>query len=140
VVGFSSADCAVNSHAFLWQDGQIIDLNMFNHSGSGLQQLLLAYNINDQGEIAGLGVPPGVDPADVFTLGHTFVLIPCDDKHRDDESCEEGRGKNEVPQSHSAVADSSRRMPPPALSPEHSRYRGLGVNRLKISASYLGRK
>jgi probable HAF family extracellular repeat protein len=91
VVGFSSVDCAVNSHAFLWEDGQLIDLNIFNHSGSGLQQLLLAYNINDRGEIAGLGVPPGVDPADVFTLGHTFVLIPCDEYHRDGEGCEDER-------------------------------------------------
>jgi len=57
VVGFSST-CAVNAHAFLWEDGQITDLNIFNYSGSGLQQLLLAYNINDSGEIAGLGVPP----------------------------------------------------------------------------------
>jgi probable HAF family extracellular repeat protein len=90
VVGFSSVDCAVNTHAFLWENGRIIDLNTFNHSGSGLDQLLLAYNINDSGEIAGLGVPPGVDPKDVFTLGHTFVLIPCDDKH-EGEGCANGR-------------------------------------------------
>jgi probable HAF family extracellular repeat protein len=88
VVGFSSVDCAVNSHAFLWEDGQIIDLNIFNHPGSGLQQLLLAYNINDRGEIDGLGVPPGVNPGDVFTLGHVFVLIPCDENHPGVEGCD----------------------------------------------------
>jgi probable HAF family extracellular repeat protein len=140
VVGFSSVDCMVNSHAFLWEDGQLIDLNIFNHSGSGLQQLLLAYNINDSGEIDGLGVPPGVDPKDVFTLGHVFALIPCDEKHDDGEGCEDGGGKNEVPQLQSAVADSSRQMPPRAMSRQNSRYRGLGVNRLKMSASYLGRR
>jgi probable HAF family extracellular repeat protein len=91
VVGFSSVDCAVNSHAFLWEDGQLIDLNIFNRPDSGLQQLLLAMNINDSGEIDGLGVPPGVSPADVFTLGHVFALIPCDDKHDDGERCEDGR-------------------------------------------------
>ena len=80
----------VNSHAFLWEDGQIIDLNIFNRPDSGLQQLLLAMNINDRGEIDGLGVPPGVDPADVFTLGHVFALIPCDNKHDDGEGCEDG--------------------------------------------------
>jgi hypothetical protein len=81
----------VNSHAFLWENGQLIDLNIFNYQGSGLDQLLLAMNINDSGEIDGLGVPPGVDPADVFTLGHVFALIPCDNKHDDGEGCEEGR-------------------------------------------------
>jgi probable HAF family extracellular repeat protein len=90
-VGASSIDCAVNSHAFLWEDGQITDLNIFNHPGSGLDKLLLAYSINDSGEIDGLGVPPGVDPQDVFTLGHVFALIPCDDKHDDGEGCEDGR-------------------------------------------------
>jgi probable HAF family extracellular repeat protein len=88
ITGFSSVDCMVNTHAFLWEDGQLIDLNMFNHPGSGLDQLLLAYNINDSGEIAGLGVPPGVEPADVFTLGHTFVLIPCDESHPGVEGCD----------------------------------------------------
>jgi probable HAF family extracellular repeat protein len=46
VVGFSG-DFGVNLHAFLWENGKIVDLNIFNHTGSGLQQLLLAYNIND---------------------------------------------------------------------------------------------
>jgi len=88
VVGFSSVDCAVNSHAFLWEDGQIIDLNIFNHPGSGLDKLLLAYNINDRGEIDGLGVPPGVNPGDVFNLGHVFVLIPCDENHPGVDGCD----------------------------------------------------
>ena len=87
MVGFSG-DCNVNLHAWLWENGHIIDLNIFNHPGSGLQQLLLAYNINDSGEIDGLGVPPGVNPGDVFTLGHVFVLIPCDENHPGVEGCD----------------------------------------------------
>ena len=87
MVGFSG-DCISNGHAWLWENGQIIDLNIFNHPSSGLDKLLLAYNINDGGEIDGLGVPPGVNPADVFTLGHVFVLIPCDDNHPGIESCD----------------------------------------------------
>jgi probable HAF family extracellular repeat protein len=87
VVGFSG-DCVSNGHAWLWENGQIIDLNIFNHPSSGLDKLLLAYNINDGGEIDGLGVPPGVNPADVFTLGHVFVLIPCDDNHPSVEGCD----------------------------------------------------
>ena len=84
VVGWSG-DCAVNLHAFLWENGRIIDLNAFNPPHSSLQQLLLAYNINDRGEIVGLGVPPGVSPGDVFNLGHAFVLIPC---QGDDDGCQ----------------------------------------------------
>jgi len=87
VVGWSG-DCAVNLHAFLWENDRIIDLNAFNPPGSSLTQLTLAYNINDRGEIAGLGLPPGVAPGDVFTLGHTFVLIPCDENHPGVEGCD----------------------------------------------------
>lgn len=79
VVGFVCG----NTAAILWENGQSIDLNAFNYPGSGLQQLDLAYNINDSGEIVGLGVPPGC--GDVFACGHTFVLTPCDDNHDDCE-------------------------------------------------------
>ena len=93
VVGFTCVNGL--GDAVLWQDGQFIDLNEFNHPGSGLQQLVLAYNINDHGEIVGLGVPPSC--GDPFACGHSFVLVRCDDKHRDDEGCEEGR-ENVAPQ------------------------------------------
>jgi probable HAF family extracellular repeat protein len=125
VVGFSSVDCAVNSHAFLWEDGQLIDLNIFNYQGSGLEQLLLAYNINDSGEIDGLGVPPGVDPKDVFTLGHVFALIPCDEKHRDDEGCHEGNTTNEVPLPRPTLREPARPVPSRTLPKWSSRYRGF---------------
>jgi len=88
VGGSGDCDLDLTSHAFLWENGQMTDLNIFNHSGSGLTQLIGAYNINDRGEIVGLGVPPGVDPADVFTLGHTFTLIPCDENHPGVEGCD----------------------------------------------------
>lgn len=128
VVGFSSVDCAVNSHAFLWESGHLIDLNIFNYPGSGLDRLLLAYNINDSGEIDGLGVPPGVDPADVFTLGHIFALIPCDGKHRDDEGCQEARHENILPQ-----PTTIQRLPEQVLSnfpPRRSirRFRGFAAS------------
>jgi probable HAF family extracellular repeat protein len=123
VVGFSSVDCAVNSHAFLWEDSQLIDLNIFNHPDSGLQQLLLAVNINDSGEIAGLGVPPGVDPKDVFTLGHTFVLIPCDENHPGVEGCDYSMMKvPAVPQTSPAVRDSSNRNLPQSFMRQMNRH------------------
>jgi hypothetical protein len=54
------------------------DLNIFLPPGAGLQQLTDAYNINDHGEITGLGVPPGC--SDEFVCGHVFVLTPCQDE------------------------------------------------------------
>ena len=82
VVGFSCG----NTAALLWDHGQNIDLNIFNHPGSGLQYLALAYNINDGGEIVGLGVPPGC--GDVFSCGHAFVLTPCDEHHPGIDGCD----------------------------------------------------
>jgi len=39
--------------------------------------LAIAFNVDDRGDIAGVGVPPGVGFGDVQTKGHAFVLIPC---------------------------------------------------------------
>ena len=57
----------------------MVDLNQLVQSRSGFQ-VLIAYNINGRGEIAGTGVPAGCDNID--TCGHLFLMIPCDDNHR----------------------------------------------------------
>ena len=57
----------------------MVDLNQLVQSSSGFQ-VLIAYNINERGEIAGTGVPAGCDNID--TCGHLFLLIPCDENHR----------------------------------------------------------
>ena len=67
----------------------MIDLNTFLPSGADLLQLTDAYNINDRGEIVGLGTPPGCD--DEFTSGRVFVRVPCDDDQSAEEGCQEGR-------------------------------------------------
>jgi hypothetical protein len=65
----------------------MIDLNILIPRNSSLQ-LLAGLNINDRGEILGVGVPPGVPPnTDLF--GHQFLLIPCDRDHSDAEGCQD---------------------------------------------------
>jgi probable HAF family extracellular repeat protein len=72
-------------HAFLWNKGTpMIDLNVFVPEGADLQLLTDALNINDRGEIMGLGFPPGI-PTDNIDFGaHVFLLVPCRDES---ESC-----------------------------------------------------
>jgi probable HAF family extracellular repeat protein len=78
----------VGEHAFLWEDGgPMVDLNSLVPPGSSLQ-LTYAVAINDRGEIAGFGVPPGVPPEDYETQGHAYILIPCDGKHSGVEGCD----------------------------------------------------
>jgi probable HAF family extracellular repeat protein len=56
------------SHAFVWQDGKIRDLNTLIPVGSPLT-LNVAYAVNDSGMIAGLGT-------DMLGDTHAFVLVP----------------------------------------------------------------
>jgi len=67
----------VGQHAFLRvPGGPLRDLNTLIPNESSLD-LTYAVAINDRGEIAGFGVPPGCEPQDVETCGHAYMLIPC---------------------------------------------------------------
>jgi probable HAF family extracellular repeat protein len=89
VVG-NSFSCDGNfDHAFIWENGSLIDLNTLIPADSSLQ-LAGGSDVNDRGEIAGIGVPSGVSPANVFTEGHAFLLIPCDENHPGIEGCDYG--------------------------------------------------
>jgi hypothetical protein len=66
----------------------MVDLNTLIPSNSSLQ-LTFAVAINDSGEIAGFGVPPGCAPKDVGICGHAYVLVPCGGDHADDEGCQD---------------------------------------------------
>src|ERR1051326_4078145 len=63
------------ARAVLWEKGKIVDLNAAV-AGTPSLQLVAVDNINDRGEIAGRGLPPGCD--DLFACGHAYLLIPCD--------------------------------------------------------------
>ncbi len=67
-------------HAFLWENGgPMIDLNTLIPANSSLE-LQDAFYINDRGEIAGAGAPPGCEnvgnPGPPEPCGHAYVLIP----------------------------------------------------------------
>ena len=80
IVGQSFACDGSVSHAFLWENGKIIDLNSLVSNGSDLQ-MQVAGTINNRGEIAGFGVLPNGDR-------HAFLLVPCDGGHHGVESCD----------------------------------------------------
>ena len=74
IVGESGSCDGSNLRAFFWEKGQIVDLNTLIPANSSLQ-LAVGANINDRGEIAGTGTPPGC--TDYLECGHAFLLIPC---------------------------------------------------------------
>jgi probable HAF family extracellular repeat protein len=81
IVG-NSCDINFNCQTFLWKDGIMTDLSTLIPHDSPLL-LTFASGINDRGEIAGsaFNQTTGVSPA--------FLAIPCDDRHADDEDCQE---------------------------------------------------
>jgi len=81
VIGVSVPACDFSqSRAFLWEDGSIVDLNTLIPPHSKLY-LTSPATINDQGEIAGVGL-------DSNSEGHAFLLIPCDENHPSVEGCD----------------------------------------------------
>jgi probable HAF family extracellular repeat protein len=86
VVGASRIDDTPgNFRATFWENGgPLIDLNTLIPQNSPLT-LVWASNINDRGEIAGLGVPAGCAPADYLLCGHAFLLMPDGDCDQDNE-------------------------------------------------------
>jgi probable HAF family extracellular repeat protein len=89
IVGASLSCATGDERAFLWEmGGPMVDLNTLIPRNSSLQ-LAQALNINDRGEILGLGVSPGAPTQDeqLNFFGHVFLLIPCDAD--DNRQCED---------------------------------------------------
>jgi probable HAF family extracellular repeat protein len=85
VVGASFPCDFSAEHAFLWENGKIFDLTkLIPPSGA---QMVEPNALNDRGEIATDGLPPGC--TDFNACSQAYVLIPCDENHSDEEGCEE---------------------------------------------------
>jgi probable HAF family extracellular repeat protein len=106
IVGISTTCDFSIEDAFLWEEGgPMIDLNALIPPDSPMH-LYWAFNINDRGEIAGLGA---------LSNGHThaFLLIPCDEDHGDSDCEGEGEG--------TAVARRETNQRPNVVLPENVR-------------------
>ena len=90
--------------AFLWANGKMHDLNALVPPLSPLY-MLLAYAINDFGEIAGFGVE--TSSGDV----HAFLATPCDRNPSNTDWCGNGQG------SASEEAESTIERPTVVVSP-----------------------
>ena len=105
--------------AFLWENGQMIDLNVFVPPGIDLT-LTEVEAINERGELFGIGT---------FASGKSraFLLIPCDEGHPNIEGCDYSPMEvSAVAASHSAP---QRQLTPKEISRIHAllmnRHRGL---------------
>jgi probable HAF family extracellular repeat protein len=85
VVGESFASDFSVFDAFLWERDSLADLNSLLSRPSALH-LTAATDINDRGEIAGVGFLPSGEM-------QAFLLIPCDENHPDIEGCDYSQGE-----------------------------------------------
>jgi len=120
VVAISFSCDGSNNRTFMWEKGSTVDLNTLIPPGSSLQ-LVLPMAVNDRGEIAGVGVPPGVPPPNLSTQGHAFLLIPCG---KGDEGCGKSAAGPTATTDDSAARVTER---PPTVTPANPALNGQGM-------------
>jgi probable HAF family extracellular repeat protein len=123
----------VLQHAFLSEDGgAMIDLNTLIPANSTLQ-LIDAVNINERGEILGIGLPPGVQAVEGDVGGHLFLLIPCN--AQDVSACQNSDASTTAAaQSHPAPLAATN----PITSPQHhsTASEGIAAWRARLAQRY----
>jgi probable HAF family extracellular repeat protein len=123
VLGISQPSCnGVANRATLSENGgPMVDLNTLIPPGSAFH-LSIPITINDRGEIAGVGLPPGCSPQDLDFCGHAFVLIPC--AEGDEEGC--GDNAADAPAATEANPAPVTERPFTATPTDHA-FRGRGM-------------
>jgi probable HAF family extracellular repeat protein len=96
-----SCDDSDNCSAFLWQRGHMADLNRLVAGRSSLH-LLLAYDINSNGQIVGSAVTRNGEE-------HAFLATPCD-QQGDDQGCSENDVSGAEELSRAQLTDHARRV------------------------------
>lgn len=105
------------AHAFLWENGDMVDANALVPPGSDLT-LTEIEQINDSGEMFGIGtLSNGEDRA--------FLLIPCDEHHSDVQGCDYSMVEASAAASRPSpvLRNASSLVLPPALMRRMNRYR-----------------
>jgi hypothetical protein len=94
----------------------MVNLNTLVPPGSSLE-MVVAFNINDRGEISGIGFRPSA-------VGlHAVLLIPCDEDHPGVEGCDYSLVDASVaPAARPAVREAIGHMPRPSLWRRNNRF------------------
>jgi hypothetical protein len=109
----------------------MVDLNNLIPANSGLE-LVAADNINERGEIVGVGVPARCFPD---SCGHLFLLIPCTSD--DSEGCQDnGESPNAAVQSNPNLValGSAPTQPRPAPTERVAAWRAQIASRYHIAS------
>jgi uncharacterized membrane protein len=116
-----------NSDSFLWEDGDMVDVNTLVPSHPGVLLSGSEGYINDQGEIVLLGL---LDNGDI----HAFLLTPCDDNHHNGGHCgERVQGAAATAQSSSALVTQN---PTPMTKDSPSASSRMGAVHGRLSRRY----
>ena len=115
VGGSQNPECNPFTHAVLWENDQPgVDLSTLTSAGADLQ-LVVAYWINDRGEIVGVGHDPSC-PFEDDCDAHAYVLIPCDENHPDLAGCDYSLVKADTTEAGTTAQDRSVQITQPSTA------------------------